>query len=404
MTFLEHVARRDNPHQVTKAQLGLDNIQNYPLATETEVRAMLRTDRYIDAANTAWIQSALLTYMQEKGLLDANGALVVAPTDTLGRNIFTINDLGAVTITGTHPTAHTVDVTLSHPTISTLFQDNIVVTSTNWIFPSSGLNLDPNVTFNLDVVYRDANGYQLSMGHYTSTKDVPIDNTVFKIERYYDDGGLLSGTLATAAKVEVEVFEDSVSIYTKTDIAVATNGYWEEPVPVDTFDETKTYTGIAKFFDTSGEELEVYNSGLVIESVPESSIIFTVDSDGVGTLYGSLPGLVTTEVSITQDSAVMYTNDSIEIAPNGSWVADISAVTFDPTTTITATLMATDASNEPIVLTTEPAVILPVDLVVKMLYDTVRGAWYYDFGTYTDWSTIDPSTILFIDYGLIRNQ
>jgi len=403
MTFVEHVARRDNPHQVTKAQIGLSNIENYPIATEAEVRAMLRSDRYIDAANTAWIQSALLTYMQEKGLLDSNGALIVAPVDTLGTVVFTITESGVVTITGTHPTAVSVDATLSHATISTLFHDNLTVTATNWTFPTSDLNLDPNITFSLDLVYRDSSGHQISKAHIASKPALVVDNTVFKIERYYDNSGLLSGTLANAAKVAVEVFEDDVSIYVKDDIIVSTNGYWEDAVPVATFDSTSVYTGIATLYAADNTELGVYDAGLPIEAVPDSAIIFTVDHAGTGTLYGSLPGLVTTAVTVTQDNTTVFTNDAITIAPNGSWVADITSITFDPTKTIIATLTATDSFDEEVVLTVEPAVVLPADLVVKMLYDTVRGAWYYDFGHYTDWTTIDPSTILFIDYGLIRN-
>ena len=45
-----HTTRTDNPHQVTKAQVGLSNVENYRIASELEARGLSRTDRYLTPA------------------------------------------------------------------------------------------------------------------------------------------------------------------------------------------------------------------------------------------------------------------------------------------------------------------------------------------------------------------
>jgi hypothetical protein len=45
--ILSHTASFDNPHQVTKTQIGLSAVQNYPPATVSEAEAGTRDDRYM---------------------------------------------------------------------------------------------------------------------------------------------------------------------------------------------------------------------------------------------------------------------------------------------------------------------------------------------------------------------
>lgn len=45
-----HIADVGNPHQTTKAQVGLGNVENYPIATLAEAQAGTRTDRYMTPA------------------------------------------------------------------------------------------------------------------------------------------------------------------------------------------------------------------------------------------------------------------------------------------------------------------------------------------------------------------
>lgn len=43
----DHSSKTDNPHQVTKAQVGLGSVQNYPMASSAEAIAGSATDRYV---------------------------------------------------------------------------------------------------------------------------------------------------------------------------------------------------------------------------------------------------------------------------------------------------------------------------------------------------------------------
>lgn len=47
-----HEARKDNPHSVTKAQVGLGSVQNYPVATDAEARDGVAVNRYMTPALT----------------------------------------------------------------------------------------------------------------------------------------------------------------------------------------------------------------------------------------------------------------------------------------------------------------------------------------------------------------
>lgn len=42
-----HIQDKDNPHEVNKEQVGLDNVENYPVASLEEALAGVRTDRYL---------------------------------------------------------------------------------------------------------------------------------------------------------------------------------------------------------------------------------------------------------------------------------------------------------------------------------------------------------------------
>lgn len=45
--FLDHIANINNPHGTTKAQVGLSLVANYPIATIVEAEAAVRNDRYL---------------------------------------------------------------------------------------------------------------------------------------------------------------------------------------------------------------------------------------------------------------------------------------------------------------------------------------------------------------------
>lgn len=50
--FSSHIANTNNPHEVTKTQVGLGNVGNYPVASDAEAQAGTATDRYMTPAAT----------------------------------------------------------------------------------------------------------------------------------------------------------------------------------------------------------------------------------------------------------------------------------------------------------------------------------------------------------------
>lgn len=56
----EHEARQDNPHQVTKAQVGLSNVDNYATATQAEAEAGTNSQRFMTPQRTKQAIAALV--------------------------------------------------------------------------------------------------------------------------------------------------------------------------------------------------------------------------------------------------------------------------------------------------------------------------------------------------------
>lgn len=54
-----HVARTDNPHGVTKNQVGLGSVQNYPVASQSEAEAGTASNRYMTPQRTKQAIDAL---------------------------------------------------------------------------------------------------------------------------------------------------------------------------------------------------------------------------------------------------------------------------------------------------------------------------------------------------------
>lgn len=86
------MARRDNPNVVTKEQVGLGLVQNYPTATDVEALAGLATDRVMTPANVKAVSDAtwaasvgsapatLDTIAEVAAAITANGDVVAALT------------------------------------------------------------------------------------------------------------------------------------------------------------------------------------------------------------------------------------------------------------------------------------------------------------------------------------
>ena len=50
--FSSHIANTENPHQVSKAQVGLGSVENYPVASDVEAQTGVATNRYMTPAAT----------------------------------------------------------------------------------------------------------------------------------------------------------------------------------------------------------------------------------------------------------------------------------------------------------------------------------------------------------------
>ena len=72
-----HVSDQNNPHNVTKSQVGLGSVQNYPVASTTEAEAGVATNRYMTPATSVMLMNA-----QFKPLVDAHIADKANPHGT----------------------------------------------------------------------------------------------------------------------------------------------------------------------------------------------------------------------------------------------------------------------------------------------------------------------------------
>ena len=72
MTHINDVTT--NPHNVNKEDVGLGNVQNYPMATEAQALALNSTQHYLSPLTG---HAAALQALKNLGVLDANGDPVV---------------------------------------------------------------------------------------------------------------------------------------------------------------------------------------------------------------------------------------------------------------------------------------------------------------------------------------
>lgn len=75
--FNTHAANQMNPHNVTKDQVGLFNVQNYPVATAEEARTGSASDRYMTPQRTTQLVTEFITVV-----LDGHAARTDNPHET----------------------------------------------------------------------------------------------------------------------------------------------------------------------------------------------------------------------------------------------------------------------------------------------------------------------------------
>lgn len=158
MSIQDHIARRDNPHGLTKAQVGLSNVFNFRLATREEVIAMERNDLYVDFNNSQWVSEAFRNYMFTLGIIDENGNYTTTPTDTLG-SVYYYQDMQQVLrLSGTHPEANSVKVELYIDNSLTKTYDDVPVISTDWEINDNTISVGQSQTSYVIVYYKNSTG------------------------------------------------------------------------------------------------------------------------------------------------------------------------------------------------------------------------------------------------------
>jgi hypothetical protein len=68
-----HIENTDNPHQVSKADVGLELIENYPIATQDEAIAGEVNERYITPYTLKYLFNGLL---RRRGLMDEKDRVI----------------------------------------------------------------------------------------------------------------------------------------------------------------------------------------------------------------------------------------------------------------------------------------------------------------------------------------
>lgn len=173
-TIQQHIQDFNNPHQTTKAHVGLPDIQNYALATQAEVIALTRDDLYIDVTNMAWVQEAFAQYLFDIGLVDGNGDLITVPDD-VGIVNFDIDQFGAASVDGFKNDIITTDIIIRQGGTTVFTQNDIVATAGTWVADTTGLVLDRFLEYRLIVSIFDSN--DIMIGRRVIIRPADVDES-----------------------------------------------------------------------------------------------------------------------------------------------------------------------------------------------------------------------------------
>ena len=267
MSISVHIARTDNPHLVTKEQLGLGSVNNYPMASRETVLALTSQTNYVDLDNLAWVSEAFTNYMDSLGLLNPDGSFVTVPYDTLGTPYFTLDET-VYNLEGTHPTAFSVRATIESNGVVLGELPAVNLTADYWNLPLASLNLVPGNTYLAKIVYLDSLGEPISQ----------------------DTAILISLSLGI---IEFSINED-------TNLAVLAGGYngYGEITATITDSVGVVYTGTA-----------LLNNGVYVFDLSTTpfSVLSTYTVEVLGTL-GTNTKLVTrnNSISVTANGTITY--------------------------------------------------------------------------------------------------
>ena len=409
MSIQEHILRKDNPHGVTKDHIGLGNLMDFPVASVAEIISLSATDRYIRASDIDQVNGAFTQYLQDIGLMDENGEIIRSPIDTLGETTFDIASDGTVTLNGTHPTAHSVDIKVTQAGAEVFSQSDIMLANEAWAADVSTLILDPDLAHNLVTIYRDVDGNQISRADTIGGKIPLIDGgTIGLIINSVDSTGTLYGNTPGAVTVDVTVKENGSLIYSGTNISVdADNEYfWSVDSGDVVYDPSAEHEIIVIANDANDSVFGQHSIiGSNIATVSEGEPVnFGVGINGIGTLDGYIPGAVRVSVTILQDTNTVFGDSNVPTNPaNGYWTVDLTTVTFDRNREIVAIVEGFDADDNLIYRGTESAdkEALDPDQGALVTYDEGQDVYYYDFRNFSNWEGVAAS---WIDYGQVGDQ
>lgn len=342
MSFKDHILRKDDPHRVTKEQAGLSNIKNYPLATPAILKELSSDSHYIQATEASQIQDLFTQHMKDIGLMDENGNIISSPLDKDGELEFEILPSGDVTISGTHPVAVTVDVTVTLNRKEVFEESGIEIIDQSWEADTSNLVLDPDDPYILDTIYRDADGNQISRDSEMGGKIPTLSDGQGRLLVFSaDNTGSIMGRTPGAAKVDVLISQDGAPVLSAKNIA--SDGTWAKDLGTTTFDPNVDTLVEVIGWNSSDEII-----GKHLTDMPDSILVvdgdfieFTATTEGIGNLEGYIPGAVRVEATVHLDGQKEYENLTIPTeGTQGHWETDISDLDVreerDPTVTIKA--------------------------------------------------------------------
>lgn len=156
MTILQpHEDNFNDPHNLTLAQLGLDQIKTFPLATEQEIIDLTRDDVYIGSGKETTIAHAFDNYLTSLGIL-VDGAIAKSITGGYATITF-IHRKGAFHLNGTHEVAKYAQVTLILNDIELYIGEQFEIPENGyWTYDLNELGIHAGEPYRVNVTYLNA--------------------------------------------------------------------------------------------------------------------------------------------------------------------------------------------------------------------------------------------------------
>lgn len=405
MNFQEHVQRSDNPHRLTKEKLGLSNIESFPLATEEEIKALARNDRYIDKSQLQLVRKAFTQYLEDLNLLDENGNLIGSPDRLTGDVRFEIRNDTLGLLEGTNPQASKVEATI---TINGVAQPVLTTTTFSsegfWSINTTSITYPTNSLIDVDISIYDALDRVRQKGTATGVDLRPgqvadVNNTnIFPIDVY--GVGHIEGVDPNTIRIDYIVYEDGIEITQGSIDEFASDGAWSRTLSGITFDRYKDYSVKLSHFDqyTNLERqgtLVARDERNRIDLVGDMSLNW--DSD-LNTISGNTVDASKVLIEVEQNDTVVYTGEEAVSETSGDWTHTVVGVTLQEGYNVY--VYALDPTDE---LVKRDAIELGVDENQGGSYYTANGVDWYDQQRFTSWAEV-PTPYTWLDQGSVTRQ